>query len=195
MDLDKIQQLLRIVAESDVAEVSVEEDDFKITIRKKTPEVSMQPSSFVPAAYPMPYQGAGYAAQTPAPQPQQGQPQQGQAQPSAPPTGTPRQQSANAAAESTEESTDNTSAEESEDDGEIVRAPLVGTFYRRPAPEDDAFVEVGDTVETGQVLCVIEAMKIMNEIESDVAGRVKEILVDDGESVEYDQPLFVIESA
>jgi acetyl-CoA carboxylase biotin carboxyl carrier protein len=187
MDLDKIQQLLRIVAESDVAEVSVEEDDFKITIRKKSPEISMQPSSFMPTPYPMPMQGAGYPVQAPQAAAQQ-------------PTGAPGTTAGAAPQETAEESGTAATAEqetgaEADTDEEVVRAPLVGTFYRRPAPDEDAFVEVGDTIEVGQVICIIEAMKIMNEIESDAAGRVKEIFVDDGESVEYDQPLFVIESA
>ncbi len=189
MDLDKIQQLLRIVAESDVAEVSVEEDDFKITIRKKTPEVTMQPSSFMPATYPVPMQGGGYSAQVPPAQAPPGA-QQPSGTPAAPSQAAPEQSagSAETSAEAEEE------ASEAADE-EVVRAPLVGTFYRRPSPDDDAFVDVGDTVDMGQVICIIEAMKIMNEIESDAAGRVKEILADDGESVEYDQPLFVIEPA
>jgi acetyl-CoA carboxylase biotin carboxyl carrier protein len=71
----------------------------------------------------------------------------------------------------------------------------VGTFYRASSPGADPFVEVGDTVNTGDVLCIIEAMKLMNEIESEVSGKVKQILVGDATPVEYDQPLFVIEKA
>jgi len=76
---------------------------------------------------------------------------------------------------------------------ELVRAPIVGTFYRRPSPDSDPYVEVGDSVGEGDVLCIIEAMKLMNEIECETSGTVKEILVEDAEPVEFDQPLFVIE--
>ncbi|MCA3748350.1 MAG: acetyl-CoA carboxylase biotin carboxyl carrier protein [Rubrobacter sp.] len=73
-----------------------------------------------------------------------------------------------------------------------VRSPLVGTFYRAPAPDEDPYVEVGDRVRAGQTLCIVEAMKLMNEIPADVSGEVVEILVEDGQAVEYDQPLFYI---
>ncbi|MCK4617631.1 acetyl-CoA carboxylase biotin carboxyl carrier protein, partial [Candidatus Aerophobetes bacterium] len=74
-----------------------------------------------------------------------------------------------------------------------VRSPLVGTFYRAPSPEEKPYVEVGDEVVVGQGLCVIEAMKVMNEITSEAEGRIKEILVKNGHPVEYDQELFLIE--
>ena len=74
-----------------------------------------------------------------------------------------------------------------------VRSPLVGTFYRAPSPDEDPFVEVGDEVKTGETLCIIEAMKVMNEITSEIHGTVREILVDNGQPVEYDQKLFLIE--
>ena len=71
-----------------------------------------------------------------------------------------------------------------------VRSPLVGTFYRAPAPGEEAYVEVGDTVKAGQVLCIVEAMKMMNEIVADVSGEVVEVLAENSGGVEYDQPLF-----
>lgn len=80
----------------------------------------------------------------------------------------------------------------SNDHNNAVRSPMVGTFYQAPSPEASAFVEVGQTVKRGQVLCIIEAMKMMNQIESDRDGVVQEILIEDGEPVEYDQPLIVI---
>jgi len=76
-----------------------------------------------------------------------------------------------------------------------ITSPLVGTFYRAPSPDSSPFVEVGSKVEKGQVLCIIEAMKIMNEIESDVSGVIKKILVENGQPVEYGEPLFLIEVA
>ena len=77
--------------------------------------------------------------------------------------------------------------------GHTLKSPMVGTFYRAPSPGAPAFVEVGQSVTKGQTLCIIEAMKLLNEIESDVAGKVKAILVENGQPVEYGQPLFVIE--
>ena len=74
-----------------------------------------------------------------------------------------------------------------------VNSPLVGTFYRSPSPEEEPFAEVGDRVEVGETLCIIEAMKVMNEITSDVEGKIKEIMVKNGHPVEYDQELFLIE--
>lgn len=77
--------------------------------------------------------------------------------------------------------------------GHTVRSPMVGTFYRSSSPGSKAFVEVGDTVNVGDTLCIVEAMKMMNQIESDKAGVVKDILVDNQQPVEFDQPLFIIE--
>ncbi|TAM05882.1 MAG: acetyl-CoA carboxylase biotin carboxyl carrier protein [Paraburkholderia sp.] len=76
--------------------------------------------------------------------------------------------------------------------GHVVTSPMVGTFYRAPSPGADPFVQVGDTVKEGQTLCIIEAMKLLNEIESDMAGVIKEVLVENGQAVEYGQPLFVV---
>ena len=76
--------------------------------------------------------------------------------------------------------------------GNVVKSPLVGTFYAAPAEDADPFVKVGDSVKEGQVLAIVEAMKLMNEIESDFTGTVTEILVENGQAVEYGQPLFVI---
>ena len=76
--------------------------------------------------------------------------------------------------------------------GFVARSPMVGTFYRAPNPESPNFVNVGDTVRVGQTLCIIEAMKLLNEIESEKAGVIKEILCENGQGVEFDQPLFVI---
>jgi acetyl-CoA carboxylase biotin carboxyl carrier protein len=79
-----------------------------------------------------------------------------------------------------------------EQSGFIARSPMVGTFYRAPNPESPNFVSIGDTVKVGQTLCIIEAMKLLNEIESEHAGVVKEILCENGQGVEFDQPLFII---
>ncbi len=83
--------------------------------------------------------------------------------------------------------------EPAEPTGHELKSPMVGTFYRAPSPGAPAFVEIGQTVAKGQTVCIIEAMKLLNEIESDVSGTIKAILVDNGQPVEYGQPLFLIE--
>jgi acetyl-CoA carboxylase biotin carboxyl carrier protein len=77
-------------------------------------------------------------------------------------------------------------------EGHVVKAPMVGTFYRSPSPDAKPFVEVGQAVKEGEVICIIEAMKLMNEIDTDAAGTVKAILVENGQPVEYGQPLFIL---
>lgn len=85
-----------------------------------------------------------------------------------------------------------TEAAPAAEEGHAVKSPMVGTFYRSPSPDAKPFVEVGDTVAVGDTLCIIEAMKLLNEIESDKAGVVKKILVDNGQAIEYGEPLFII---
>jgi acetyl-CoA carboxylase biotin carboxyl carrier protein len=82
----------------------------------------------------------------------------------------------------------------SEEDKYItVKSPMIGTFYRKPSPDKDTFVNIGDTIKPGDVLCVVEAMKLFNEIESEVSGKIVKVLVDDSTPVEYDQPLFLVD--
>ena len=92
----------------------------------------------------------------------------------------------------TTSSADQADSVPSEAEGYVMKAPMVGTFYRSPAPGAKAFVEVGQSVREGETLCIIEAMKLLNEIESDRAGTIKAVLVENGHPVEYGQPLFVI---
>lgn len=81
-----------------------------------------------------------------------------------------------------------------EDDKYItIKSPIIGTFYRKPSPDKPLFVEVGDTISSGDVLCVIEAMKLFNDIESEVSGKIVKVLVDDSSPVEFDQPLFLVD--
>ncbi len=157
MDLKLIKNILDLIAESDVNEVSLEEGDFKIKVKKT--EGAQQVTYTQPMAAPQPH------AQ-PAPQQQAAPPQ--------------------ASSDKAEEKG------ESQPDGETVTSPIVGTFYESPDPESDAFVKVGDQVSKGQTLCIVEAMKIMNEIEAEFSGTVQKILVDDGQPVEFEQPLFII---
>lgn len=76
-----------------------------------------------------------------------------------------------------------------------IKSPMIGTFYRSPGPDKDVFVNVGDSIQKGSVLCIIEAMKLFNEIESEVTGKIVKVLIDDSSPVEYDQPLFLVDPA
>ncbi|MEM6326423.1 MAG: acetyl-CoA carboxylase biotin carboxyl carrier protein [Bacteroidota bacterium] len=175
MDLDKIERLLDIVAKSGLAEVEVEEKDFKLTVRATSAPAESPASAPQPMVIAMPGYGAVPAAAAPAaPAPAPVAPAAPSAPASAPPAEAPAPGSG---------------ANET-----VVPAPIVGTFYSAPSPDSNPFVSVGDRVEIGQTLCIIEAMKLMNEIEAETAGVVKQILVQNAEPVEFDQPLFVIEA-
>ena len=88
-----------------------------------------------------------------------------------------------------------TNKQESQRQQQVITSPFVGTFYRSPSPGADPFVEVGQTVKKGEILCIIEAMKLMNEIEAETGGRVAEILIDNGTAVEFDQPLIILDTS
>jgi acetyl-CoA carboxylase, biotin carboxyl carrier protein len=211
MELSKIQELLRLVAESGVSEVEIEEDDFKLTIRQNSPQVLMQPAAqSAPMQYGAPPQAPPRQAPPQQAPPQQAPPQQApqQQQPSSAPAsaGAPASGGAPAANEAAQDDTSTAPAQDTTENGtaeagateaaaeeHVVKAPIVGTFYRAPSPDDDPFVEEGTKVDEGDVLCIIEAMKLMNEIECEASGTVKEILVEDAEPVEFDQPLFVLD--
>jgi acetyl-CoA carboxylase biotin carboxyl carrier protein len=160
MNKKEIEELIKFVSKAGVSEVSLEQKDFKITIKN----ANRQAEAPYPAAQQI-TQAAPLAAavqQAPAPQPQ----------------------AAAAAPKAADESRYHT-----------VKSPMIGTFYRTPSPDKPNFVNVGDDIKQGQVICIIEAMKLFNEIESDVSGRVVKVLVDNSSPVEYDQPLFLIEPA
>lgn len=161
MDLKLVKNLLDLISESDVNEVSIEEGDFKLKVKKQSelPAANLQ--------YQMPAQPQA------APQPQTS------SQPSAP------AQPADSSGQK----------DDSQPDGEVVKSPIVGTFYEAPSPESDAFVKVGDKVNAGDTLCIIEAMKIMNEIDAEFSGTVEKVIVSDGQPVEFDQPLFIIKKS
>jgi len=157
MDLKEIQNLIKFVANSGVAEVKLETGDVKITI-KTTLEGSSPEVTYVqqmPTQAALPQAAAPQIAATPA---------------------------APAAAASDDNSKYLT-----------IKSPIIGTFYRKPAPDKPTFVEVGGSISKGDVLCVIEAMKLFNEIESEVSGKIVKILVDDMSPVEFDQPLFLVD--
>ena len=110
----------------------------------------------------------------------------------APSTPAPVQVGAQAAAPRSAHAAATQPATEGKADGHVVKAPMVGTFYRSPSPDTKPYVEPGQSIKQGETICIIEAMKLMNEIESDATGVVKAILVENGQPVEYGQPLFVI---
>jgi len=153
MDINLIKKLVKIFSTSDITDLEIEEEGFKIKIANKLrnsqgivqPQHATQPSTVL----------------SPAP-PAEEKPSE----------------------EKTVESTNNYHE---------VKSPIVGTFYRAPAPDADSYVQVGDSVSVGTVLCIVEAMKLMNEIESDADGKVVKILAENGKPVEYNQPLFLIQ--
>ncbi|MCB0738116.1 MAG: acetyl-CoA carboxylase biotin carboxyl carrier protein [Bacteroidetes bacterium] len=166
MELKQIQDLIKFVAKSGVEEVELEQDNFKITIKARSPREFAEPQQIVVPANMLGGQMQQMAAPTPSPTP-------------AAPVATPAPQPAATPVAS----------------GTEIKAPMIGTFYRSSGPDKEPFVKVGDMVEIGQTVCIIEAMKLFNEIESDVAGRVVKVLTDDASPVEYDQPLFLVEPA
>ena len=112
------------------------------------------------------------------------------------PAAAPPQQVVNIPAATVEATASEAKAPEAEPESgntEEIKSPMIGTFYRKSSPDKPSFVEVGDVVEKGQVICIIEAMKLFNEIESEVSGKIVKVLVDDSQPVEYDQPLFLVE--
>jgi acetyl-CoA carboxylase biotin carboxyl carrier protein len=164
MDLSYIKKLIKLLSESELEELEIEEEGKKIRLAKPRP-VSPQ------AGYALPPPGA-YQVQAPMMAAAAAPPQAAPAAAAPPPA--PMPATANL---------------------HEVKSPIVGTFYRAPAPDASPFVQVGADVEPGSVLCIVEAMKLMNEIECDVAGKIAKILVDNGQPVEYDQTLFLVEKA
>lgn len=149
MDLNLIKKLIKIVEQSEISDLSVEEGELKVSISKGSKN-----SNIV-------YQNTPYAA-------------------------VPVQKDNTAAAETAENAGLDANHHE-------IKSPIVGTFYKASSPEAEAFVKVGDHVKAGTVLCIVEAMKLMNEIESDIDGKIVKILVENASPVEYNQPLFLVE--
>ena len=171
MKINEIQDLIKFVAKSGVSQVELETEDFKIVIKTTTEKKASKGQMTAYVQAPMPMQAM--PASMPAPAPVAAAP----AMPAAP------------AAEKKEVA--------SADDSKYVtiKSPMIGTFYRKPSPDKPLFVNVGDSVKEGQTVCIIEAMKLFNEIESEVSGKVVKVLVEDNSPVEYDQPLFLIDPA
>ena len=156
MKAKEIQELIDFIANSGLAEVKIETDEFKLSVKKNSVVHSAKAVDPVPAA-------------------------------------STEQQTVNTPSDSlpaanSVQPTDNSKYLE-------VKSPMIGTFYRTPNPDSEAFVNVGDTVSVGQTVCIIEAMKLFNEIEADVEGEIVEVLVEDGQLVEFGQPLFLVKTS
>ncbi|HEY9559515.1 MAG TPA: acetyl-CoA carboxylase biotin carboxyl carrier protein [Anseongella sp.] len=160
MEIKEIQDLIKFVAKSGVSEVSIEQENFRITIK------TGKEQTVINTTLPPPAPAYQAAPQAPVAAPAAEIPAQAPAEKPAP-------------AAATNQLT--------------IPSPMIGTFYRSSSPETPPFVNVGDEVRQGQVVCIIEAMKLFNEIESEVSGRIVKILADDASPVEYDQPLFLVE--
>jgi len=159
MDFKQIQELIKMVNKSNIGELTVEQKDFRVTIKQKEEHITQVVSAAPVQAAPV---------QVAAPQPVSA------AQPAA---DKPK------------------AAETTATNLLTIKSPMIGTFYRKSSPDKPNLVEVGSDISAGQVVCIIEAMKLFNEIESEVKGRIVKVLVDDASPVEYDQPLFLVEPA
>jgi acetyl-CoA carboxylase biotin carboxyl carrier protein len=158
MDFKQIQDLIKVINKSNIGELTIEQKDFKITIKQKEDQVISVTSSPAPVQM-MPSNLVQYqqAPTLPSSQPEK-------------------------------------EAPAVKDENLVtIKSPMIGTFYRKPSPDKPLFVEVGSEVHEGKVVCIIEAMKLFNEIESEVSGKIVKILVEDATPVEYDQPLFLVD--
>jgi acetyl-CoA carboxylase biotin carboxyl carrier protein len=162
LDFNEIRELLAVLNQSDISELTLKSEDFELTVRKSVPVAY---SVLAPEAAPAPETAMV-----------------------APPTVTQHQPS---------RPQPDTAAPAPAADANLldITSPMVGTFYRAPAPGEASFVEIGDRIRSGQVVCILEAMKLMNELEAEVSGEVVEILVDNGEPVEYGQVLMRVKPA
>lgn len=177
MELEEIQALIKFVAKSGATEVELETSDFKIIIKtpgkKRKGDQEETEATIVQAQMPMVpvVQSVTAIPQTIPSSEQEHETKEAQKEEGIP------------------------SSEESIDDSKYttIKSPMIGTFYRSSAPDKPPFINVGDHIENGNVICIIEAMKLFNEIEAEVSGNLVKVLVDDATPVEYDQPLFLIE--
>ena len=169
MTIKEIQDLIKLVNRLNLTEFKMRDGDFEVSIRTKWFGKQAKPES---ASIPVMTVGA-------APQPVA----------SAPPA--PVAEAAPAPAPAEEPAAAN--GESDDADLVAVKSPIVGTFYRSPSPEKGPYIKVGDTIDVGSVVCIVEAMKLFNEIESEVAGKVVKVMVEDASPVEYDQVLFLVD--
>jgi acetyl-CoA carboxylase biotin carboxyl carrier protein len=164
MDIRKIKRLIELLDESGVHEIEIAEGEESVRITRNSPHPPAAPAHM------------GYPSYPPPP----------------PPAAQPAAEAQSAGNGATEQAAEEPGEEEPE--GEPVRSPMVGTFYRAPSPTAKPFVEMGQKVRSGDTLCIIEAMKMLNQIEADRDGVITAVLVENGQPVEFDQPLFLISS-
>jgi acetyl-CoA carboxylase biotin carboxyl carrier protein len=169
LDFNELRELLTVFSQTDISELTLKSADFELTMRKgidiNSSQVSDSSNRVLSALPTMPTVTAGVPSPT-------------------------REMATGGGSEVTSATPTSPTASPAMDSKWVtVNSPMVGTFYRSPAPGESAFVEVGDRIRTGQTVCIIEAMKLMNEIEAEVSGQVMQILVENGEPVEYGQPL------
>ena len=172
MDFKEIQELIKLINKSNLTEFKMEKGDFKVSIRtKKFGKMMNQPII-------------------------QAQPQMVPVQP-APiqqPASTPQSSSANGPESAKPDNQNKAEGAAGESDNYVaIKSPIVGTFYRSSSPDKPPYLKVGDSVAVGDVVCIVEAMKLFNEIESDASGKIVKVLVEDAQPVEYDQPLFLVD--
>lgn len=173
MTFKEIQDLLKLISKLELAEFKLKEDDFQLVVRTKEYYKEKDQSTMVsPTAPLMPVSPV---------QPSFTQPQ------AAPPPAAPSNPEPVAPADAKSKESDQSA------DYLPVKSPMVGTFYRSSSPDKAAYVKVGDVVEKGSVVCIIEAMKLFNEIESEISGRIVKVMVEDAQPVEYDQVLFLVD--
>ncbi len=170
MNINEIQDLIKFVSKSGVSEVEIEQKDFKIIIKsdplpKKRGKGNLEMEK-MPAQMMMPTHI----------------PTMPQVQMAPPPVAVPVETPAKP-------------AKEDASDLITIKSPMIGTFYRSPGPDKPPFISVGDDVSPGKVICIVEAMKLFNEIEAEVSGKIVKVLIDDASPVEYDQPLFLVKPA
>lgn len=161
MDLAYVKKLVKLLSESDVDEIEIEEEGKRVRLAKHSRNNAPVHQSDTQVVQVPVQQSPPFGMQTLPTSPASPSPAPAEPQPSAA--------------------------------HHEIKSPIVGTFYRAPAPDAAPFVEVGSSIESGTVLCIVEAMKLMNEIESDVSGKIAKILVENGQPVEYDQALFLVE--
>src|SRR5215213_1291259 len=163
VNMDELRELVTLLRDNGLAELELENEGFRVRLRRDTPGVA--PSHFTEPSAPVP----SVAATAPAS--------------AAPPASGPSHPGTHATTEASQDQ-----------DLHIIPSPIVGTFYRSPSPSADPFVKIGSSVEPESVVCIIEAMKLMNEIQAEATGEVVKIYVENGQPVEYGQPLFGIKS-
>ena len=170
MKFDDIERLVKLVAETGVAEVEVKQAGVQVRVSRT---LAGEPAGAAPQVHVLPMGAHG------------GAPWPAGAEAAVPAAAAPAAAATAAAAEPA-------AAEEDDEDLHVITASMVGTFYRRPNPEADPYVSEGDVIKKGQVICILEAMKILNEIEAEISGTVVKVLAEDSQPVEYGEPLFAV---